>query len=268
MVISEKPRTITIPQVPSNGRFVPSFLEMHHTPESIDKIKKALTDKPKSREQVRDMSTVWDVVRPLFLRDALPGEIAQISSFTHKQVRNAIYRRRPDWHSIPRELFSKEREKERRKMAAKPGQRKRLVDRAPSSEEQVKNIEFARILLNDGFITDDLSSWNNLNIFFANHSRDLGDDFFYKLILEAFLKARQKADSGDRDLIEKYIVLGKKMDPEWFKSERLTTDRHFILDNIKAERIPQNGQIFPDDNGQRLNDAFGFLRDAGAIQDT
>ena len=57
----------------------------YHLPEKEREIIQAR----KSIEQ----STIWNKVRPLFMRGAIAAEIAQITGFDRKQVNNSIHRR-------------------------------------------------------------------------------------------------------------------------------------------------------------------------------
>lgn len=239
MVISEKLRTIVMPSVPSNGRFVPSFSEMNHTPESIDKIKKALTNQPKSREHVRNMSTVWEAVRPLFLRGALPVEIAMLTGFSHKQVRNALYRRRPDYNSVPSILFSKQLETERRRKAAAPGKPKKISERVQTIDEK-NSYRFAKELLRRGIMPSDLSFFDILLNFYKAKGRQMPESFFDRLRLEVFLAAIKKVQIGDMHILDIYNDIGRRIDSDWFNLS-------LILEQELVAKTSGNGLIFEED---------------------
>jgi len=214
MVLAEKPRITDIPKETTNGRFVPTFLGMSHTPDSIGKIKQALTDRPKSREQVRGMSTVWEVVRPLLIRGALPIEIAQISGFTHKQVRNAIYRKRPDEYSVPDALFTKEKETERRRKAAAPGKKKKLSERVETEDDKNRR-RFARDILRRHAVLPGLAWFRKLAELYREKQRSLPESFFDRLRLEVFLFAIEQARLGEFIYLDIYKDIGRRIGENW-----------------------------------------------------
>ena len=226
MAISETGRLIY-----RNGRHIPTFAGQTHSEESIRKIREALTGQSKSKEQVVKQSPVWEVVRPLFLRGALVREISGITGFTNKQVRNAIHRRRPDWHSVPRELFTKERKRERRRGAAMPGVPKRLSWFIP--ESQRKNIEFARKLyLTECLVDADLTAWEALGVIYSEKKRKLPEDFAYRLILECFLRASVETTCGDRTDLERFLRTGNSVNKGLFRNGRFSADRRFIMEVV------------------------------------
>jgi len=248
-----------------NGRHVPTFKGSHFTKDHKDKMIKSQKGRSKSRESVEKRSTVWNIVGPLYARGALVGEMVELTDLTPQQVENSIKRNkyRPEWSQI--EPFDINAHDNRRKGA------KRFKKRRESgiSEDEKRGILFARELIFAGLITDDVSNWDRLEQMYRRNGIQLRDDFAYRLILELFLAARVMADNGDRSMIERYVRMGTSFDRDWFTNQRMTDDRHFIMEQLSKSSLARNGVIYArngrDGDGQRLNNAFGFLREAGVI---
>ncbi len=210
-----------------SGRHIPTFNgEKHKEKSRGTKISEALKGRPKPPDQVIVRSTVWEKVRPLFLRGALFGEIAQVTGLTQEQIRNAVYRKRPQWHSAPSELFSRELEEERRRRAAAPGKPKRLKDRTVSDHERNDAI-FARELFNKEFVLDDLSYYTRLSQGYRIKGRNLPSSFLDRLRLEVFLRALENARGGNLALLNSYRNIGLGIDPFWFEST-LAIEEDFV----------------------------------------
>ena len=248
-----------------NGRHVPTFKGSHFTKDHKDKMIKSQKGRSKSRESVEKRSTVWNIVGPLYARGALVGEMVELTDLTPQQVENSIKRNkyRPEWSQI--EPFDINAHDNRRKGA------KRFKKRRESgiSEDEKRGILFARELIFAGLITDDVSNWDRLEQMYRRNGIQLRDDFAYRLILELFLAARVMADNGDRSMIERYVRMGTNFDRDWFTNQRMTDDWHFIMEQLSKSSLARNGVIYArngrDGDGQRLNNAFGFLREAGVI---
>ena len=181
----------------------------YHLPEKEREIIQAR----KSIEQ----STIWNKVRPLFMRGAIAGEIALITNLSRKQVNNAIDRRikKTNMRRLHDDFFTKETTRIRQSRSHK-GKRKRLVDRPTMSEEEKNQIEFAKIAQEKGFFTDDLTCWNSFNSLYESLGRKLPPSFYERLRLEVFFSAIEHAKGGETTLLNNYAEIGKSIGLEWF----------------------------------------------------
>lgn len=192
------------------------------------RISSAIKGQPKSKEQVEKQSPIWTAIRPLVLRDGLTSEIMDITGFTKWQVNNAKYsKKHPEWRQVPGySAPGKETERRRRSHQGKPN---KLENRQPISEDQKKNNNFAKKILDAGLITDDLLYWNALNSLYLRLERNLPEEFSDKLRLELFLKGQvHRFTRQDVSLIRTYRDMGQRIDSSWFPislaiDERLVT---------------------------------------------
>lgn len=242
-----------------DGSYVSTSTGYHHTKEAIRRIVQALSGRPKPQEQVRAESIIWEIVKLLAVRlEALSGEIAEVTGFTNKQVRNALYRKRPDWNAIP--SFTPEQVRERKRRGAAPGQPKRLADRQVS-DDQKKSILLAKALYETGLITEDTSYWDRLHGFYSQYQRSLPEDFYQKLALEVFLSARIKLQEGNPDLFTTYRDISKDLLPT-----SLIPELKFISSLTNNTNAVEESGDYPstiDFDSARFLRAIEFFRDNG-----
>lgn len=238
---------------------------LHFTQEPKRKRGQALKDRPRAKETVEKISNVWRIVRPLYARGALAGEIAELTDLTHKQVKNSIKKgKRPEWNR--REPFSINGQNNRIKRAL---QFKKTRSKA-LPENEIKNIKFARELLANGLVTDDLSYWERMVSVYKGQGRSLPSEFSERLRLEFFLQAVSKARSGDNTLLMLYITFGERIDVLWFDNS-LAKEEDFIsiaLDNSLPHRQDKWGLYRLGEDGYRWYQPVSFGENGGMIFDS
>lgn len=206
------------------------------------------TGKPKTKEYLRKRSTVWNIIMPLVLRDALIPEMVALTQLTTMQVANALHHSSsPERSAVLSQYLAPEKDKERRSKSHQRGSRS--VDRSQISLDEERRNELARALLDAGLITDDVSSWKNLQNIYADAGRELPKNLADKIRLEIFLKAKKSSDEGDSSLMEQYVRLGMSIDADWFGSslegdiDFLRTSEckhHWVLGNPKDGTVHGN----------------------------
>lgn len=109
--------------------------------------------------------------------------------------------------------------------------------------DQQKSILFAKKLLEDGTIGEDLTYWNELQKLYSTNNRALPKDFVARLRLEAFLIARRGVARDDYDLLDKFFAIGKSIDHVWFSKSNNTykDDQSFIRDEFNEGKDSRNG---------------------------
>lgn len=221
-----------------DGTHIPTF-EGHTQSGKQKLIAKERNRRPKSREQVAKLSTVWPKVKILRQRLALSSEIAAITGFTRKQVKRAIdgNRLRPEWNKIP--ALTPEQVVELKRRSGKAKKPRNPEDRKLPTQDEKNNLAFAKIVLDSGLISEDLRDWRELNSIYAQNKRDLSDSFTKRLRLEVFLKARKMAHDEDRQLLKKYIKIGEAIDAKWFEGS-LAEEQKFITQRLSGKN---NGRI-------------------------
>ncbi|OGH23620.1 MAG: hypothetical protein A2958_02500 [Candidatus Levybacteria bacterium RIFCSPLOWO2_01_FULL_38_13] len=250
-----------------DGRKLPTTKGLKRTIEERRTIKRNKLGKPRSVEYVLQRSTVWTNVRPLYLRGAINQEISEITGIDRKKVKWAIEKSERVWFRVQKDMYELPSASEKRRKADLL--RKKRRENGGLGEDERKSLEFARKLVSQGMVTDDLLYWKRMVFIYKGQGRTLPNEFSDRLILEVFLAARVMVDNGDRSMIERYVEMGRSLDRDWFTSQKMVDDRHFIMRELSGSRLPRNGVIYPgngrDGDGQRLNNAFGFLREAGVI---
>ncbi len=240
-----------------DGRGVPTTKGLERTEAEKRNISESLKGKSKPIELVRARSTIWERVRPLALRGAVPFEIADLTGFSQSQVWNALERKNrveptPDY-------WTQEMKTLRRRRAQRRG-RLTIHGVAPDEKEKSENT-FARTMISRGFITEDLRLWYALIDIFKKMGRDLPLSAAYRIMLETFLMARESANKGDKSLLEEYFRLGEELNPFWFKSEELSTDRRMI--NVALEVSKRSADPSNSWDHERFERARSFFHRAG-----
>lgn len=228
----------------SDGRHVPTFEGLKHTPETIEKMRAARIGKRKSEEYVHRRSDVWNQVRPFFVRRLRSKDIACFTGLDSQQVKNSIYSSKTSLVNNV-EAFTPEEVKERKRKSG-AGQPLRLIDRPPITEDEKNNIELVKKFVADGLFTDDLSYWETLRKLYAKYGRNLPESSAEMLRLEIFVSARQQAENGDRTMLEAYIRRGEEIDKSWFINS-LRDEQEFITEKLMSTKIEEDDlleQIF------------------------
>ena len=185
-----------------------------------------------------EQSTIWNKVRPLFMRGAIASEIATITGFDHKQVNNSIHRRFKSTGSrrlISEDMFAPAKTSERM-TRGRLGKPKYLAGRLPPTQEEKNSITFAKIAQEKGLFTDDLSYWNKLTSLYESLGRELPPSFYDRLRLEAFLKVIVEGLQGNNGLRDKFRAIGEEIDRKWFydQSSSVVRQQVFIRGQLKT----------------------------------
>ena len=242
-----------------DGKHVPTFEGSRHTPEAIEKNRAAHVGRRRSEETVRRSSDIWNQVRPFFARRLPNKDIALFTGLKPHQVGNSIYDSKTSLVNRV-ESLTREEAKERKRKSSSPGQPKRLIDRAPMTEDERNNIALVQKFTVDGLFTDDLSSWEMLKKLYRRYDRNLPESSAVMLRLEIFISARQQAENGDKTLLEMYIGRGEEIDKSWFMSS-LREEQRFITEKLHTN---SNGIGSAEDGStQRFFRANNFFRRAG-----
>lgn len=210
-----------------NGRIVPTTEGLKH----FQNTKTAIAEKarrPKPLELIAKQSTVWSKVKHLRERLALSSEIAEITGLTKKQVKRAINRNRPELNRIS--TLTPEQVVELKKKAGKAKKPRRQENRKLPTQDEKNSLIFARKLLEEGFITSDLSYWANVNELYKNSDRTMPDNFSQKLRLEILLRGLFELKAGNPKILIKYYKLGREIDDQWFK-EIFAEEEGFVKAN-------------------------------------
>ncbi|MDP2585584.1 MAG: hypothetical protein Q8P29_01750 [Candidatus Levybacteria bacterium] len=214
-----------------DGTHVPTCKGLLHSPETKLIIASANSE-PKKESQVIKQSSVYERILPFVARELAVWEILCIMepSLSRKQIRNAVYRNRkgrPEWHRIPEDYFSPEKESIRRSKGTINGLQKKL-DRKSLIESKVLIQEFWKANL----ISTNISNWHELHALYQRSQRELPEDSFDRLRLEVFFTAMSIAESElDPTLLNKYRELVDKIASAG-SAPRLSSEEQFIKSKI------------------------------------
>ena len=204
------------------------------------------------------LRTVFNKVEPLFIRGASSGEIMLMTGLNRKQVNNAINRKTKStqMHRVDEEFFAPQRVIERIARSHK-GKPKRLIDRQPMSSEEENRIEFAKELIEQGFITKDISFWKQLQDIYAASQTSLPDNFYDRLRLESLVVALSDLNRRENgsELLSKYCGIGKKIDSKWFSSS-LQKEELDIADKFYILALREARKLWSETGDKSLIDAF------------
>lgn len=121
-------------------------------------------------------------------------------------------------------------------------------------EKKKKSILFARELLSEGLISEDLTSWRFLDLHYRNNKRSSSVSFFDMLRVEVFYKGIQEAKRGDLTLINLYRSIGYMVDPEGFETS-LADEEDFVSSIIDEKPegvgVDSSGYYNEDGDGNR-----------------
>lgn len=226
--------------------------------ETRKKIRKAQEGRRRTEEYKRRMSLERGGVRvrayPLLLRGGAVAEVALITGLSATQVgslRDALRKR----GQLPRPTKEQESEAKRRAHLGKP----RNQHGKEYTNNQQNSFLFARRLQEEGFFTEDLSSWDALNVLYKEAGRKLPDNFADRLILEVFHKARLSAEKGDFNILDAYIRIENQVGSAWFDGG-FTSERLFIRDALHTAANNEQLTIFSPQNPTYTGDDFGRAR--------
>lgn len=106
-----------------------------------------------------------------------------------------------------------------------------IADLSDSSQDKDRkskeSIDFARELLREGLISEDLTAWRSLVLHYRNNKRNFPASFFDMLRLEVFYKGIQEARRGDLTSINLYRNMGFKIDSAGFDAS-LADEEDFV----------------------------------------
>ncbi len=165
----------------------------------------------------------WDLLAesflPLFLRGGKVEDIANLTGYHSALIRKAIERLdKKGLLSLKEECIETNFQ----------GVQK---DSATEDDEDYCLV-MARRLISQGFLSDNLSSWEELHRLYRSYQRSL-PSFVERIILEVFLMARKQAKNmNDRRLLESYISIGEEVDKEWFENSSLNEEQFFITNHL------------------------------------
>lgn len=113
-----------------------------------------------------------------------------------------------------------------------------------ANTDQQKSILFAKKLLEERIIGEDITYYNELQKLYRTNKRELPKDLVERLRLEAFLRARIGVKGEDYGLLDRFFAIGKSIDPEWFSKSNNNTykdDQSFIRDRLNKGNNSRNG---------------------------
>lgn len=160
---------------------------------------------------------------PFLLRGFHPIQIREITGFSLKQI-----------HRQKKYLFNSGVDVVRNRRESMK-QAVRIKSIKLSEEEALPRANYAAFalkLIENGLITNDISSWEKLEEIYQEENRPLPEDLFEKLALEAFLRTQQSLKNGDRTLLDRYINLGDGINREWYERDEFIRERYFISEKI------------------------------------
>lgn len=148
-----------------------------------------------------------------------------------------------------------------------------IAEISGSSDDEDKknkeNIDFARELLRQGLISEDLTYWRSLVLHYRNNKRNFPASFFDMLRLEVFYKGIQEAKRGDLTLINLYRNTGYMIGSAGFDTS-LADEEDFVAGLIDEKPAGLNEDRF----GYYREDEYGRWRqpvasgDSGIIADS
>lgn len=139
-----------------------------------------------------------------------------------------------------------------------------------ADDDEKKSIKFVRELFAKAVLGEDLAIWNLLRALYKTQERSMPPNFFDRLRLEAFLRARL-AHERRRDIkpLREYLDLGGKIDSVWF-STHLGQDEDFVTVSLftalNNQGRDKHGFYRADEHG-RWYQPVGSGEDGGFIVD-
>ena len=224
-----------------DGTHVPTCKGLLHSPEKKLIIASANSG-PKEKSQVVKQSSVYERILPFVVRGLAVWEILLITEpiLNREQIRNAVYRSRkdrPEWHRIPEDYFSPEKESIRRSKGTIIGLRKRSDKQSlTDSKNTIANEEKSKALILEfwkaNLFPTDASNWLSLHALYQHYQRTLPENVSDKLRLEVFLAALSLAESElNPALLNKYRELIDKIASAGF-THKLSSEEQFIKSKV------------------------------------
>lgn len=155
------------------------------------------------RQGSREHGVLRPKAEPFVLRRILSRDIQNILQLTKEQTQGAVKALRKQ-HSI--KLSDEEIEKTHKR--ARLGRESHELT-VPSAMQE-KSFAVVRRFFAEGYITNDLSNWEQLSAIFERGGRDLPYEPGHKLILEIYLKVLQAVGQGDLEPLAKYESIKKE----------------------------------------------------------
>ena len=173
-------------------------------------------------------TSTWRVVYPLALRNASNIEIVEITGLSYVAVKSLVSNKR-GYMEVPEYKSSENRAERRIRTNLRISAAKRGM---PKSPHEINSLSFARMAFMEGLIDSEGSAWHQLKELYRSEGRELPQNFYDRLRLEVFLKARL-ALSGEygQSVLATYFELGRKIDDIWF-GRSLQDHEDFTAENI------------------------------------
>lgn len=218
----------------SRAKMSQAHLGIPHSQAHRDKISAALRNKPRAKEVVEKLSTVWKIVRPLVLRGGVPMEIEEVTEFTRQQIKMSIGRERLSLFSAP---TTPQQTKEARKRSHILSWRER---KGNFSEGHRKISEIAKTLVREDYFTDNLQYFKRLKDLYRMEKREWPEDFSLRLCCEAYFVSRMDIlENKNRDMLGRYvnIVQGLRKDNEPLCPKTLIEEQVFIISAVNSKPL-------------------------------
>ncbi len=204
--------------------------------------RKKIAEKKKARfasldarfQRSKEQGGIMQVALPLFLRGARVEDVMNLCDAPREQVENCLRKLRKSG-LIKRPTAEETKLLMRKSML---GVRKKVSERS-RNPEQALSIGFAKKLIQNGFISNNILYWNRLNDLFSKGKKALPDEFSDRLRLEVAYFAAVRAKKGDMRAFSNYRRIGKQIYDNWFEHS-LTEEEKFIINSIvKGPRITE-----------------------------
>lgn len=207
---------------------------------------------PEYQEKRRGLrSDVQKELHPLAERGFSAAELRYITGCGKKQARQALRKGRGST------LSKLDSEDARRRKS--DGVRVWRMARGDNLSRPMHDLIFAKKLYEAGFVTADLTNWQELHKLYDQHERKLPESSAVKVGLEVFLQAWKGVIRGERDLLSKYTSLGAEIDYDWFMSILRKPEVEFIRSNVVNEQGCGRDRLGPfrlRSNGEKLRTPF------------
>lgn len=160
---------------------------------------------------------------PFVLRGGLTGEISGITGVERPKVSQF-------WYVLKRTKQLSESAIEAHEAQEKAARYARRELTEDQKKGQKKGIEFAKKLVEAGFITDDVTAYERLKTLYRENRREMPSSLADRIRLEVFYDARDRANNGDSALIKQLMEMGKSIDKQWIGEEEQFIERALGLE--------------------------------------
>lgn len=171
----------------------------------------------------------------LFNRGVSTAEVVYITGLTVNNVRAV---KNSEWrtgHAFSRKGDALRIDKTR-------GQKIMRFLRGDKTVGSFNDLDFVKKLYEAGFVTVDLTNWQELHKLYNQHGRELPQSFADRIRLEVFcIGVRALLEKGREKggvILAEYARLGREVDEEWFKNS-LSQEQKFIKDCLEREWVLQ-----------------------------